>query len=80
MSTLILTIFGSVFAKFAMWVLEKFLFGSAQDAESRALFIKLAQMLREKGIANVRSRFEAEEQLGAGGSIWDEREKNDTHN
>lgn len=45
------------------------------DAESRKLFLELAKVLREHGIASAQSRFEAESQIDAGNKAWDDEEK-----
>lgn len=75
MSTLLLTIFGSTLGKIAFWLLETFVAKKNQEAESRKIFLQLAQVLRTAGVKGVRSRYEAEGQIGDGESEWDEREK-----
>jgi hypothetical protein len=49
--------------------------------ESKRVFIQMAEELRKIGIANVRSRYEAELQIEAGSSVWDKEEsKNNLKN
>lgn len=43
--------------------------------ESKRIFINMAEELRKLGIANVKSRYEAEAQLDANDKAWDEIEK-----
>jgi len=58
----------------AFWLLENFIGNNAQDTESRRIFLQLAKILREKGIRNVKSRFEAESQIDEANQEWDQRE------
>lgn len=59
-----------------LWLIETFVMNKSQDAESRELFIKLAQILRNLGVKNAKSRFEsAKKQSEAGNAEWDEREQ-----
>lgn len=64
-----------VIVKVAFWILETFFLNSAQDKESRRIFLDLAERLRSAGIKNVKSRFESEAQIEAGDKVWSEREK-----
>ena len=67
--------FAPFILQLALWVLETFFLNDKQDKESRALFLELAQKLRDKGIKGVRSRFEAEAQIDEGNTEWNRREK-----
>ena len=66
-----------VLVKLAFLVIDAFLVKFGQNSESREIMLKLAEALRRKGIAGVKSRFEAESQVQAGNDAWAEREKNE---
>lgn len=71
-----LTTILTVLVPIALWLIDQFISVKAQDAESRSLLIKLAQILRAAGVERAKSRFEAaEDQLEAGNAEWDKREK-----
>jgi hypothetical protein len=65
---------------FAMKIVEFFIAKSKDNAKLHAAFVSLAKELRSAGIADVRSRLEAESQIAAGSDEWDQREKNKSNN
>lgn len=67
-------VFLPLLIQLAFWFMERFVAANSQDAESRRIFLELANLLRQKGIRNVKSRFEAESQVQAGESVWNDRE------
>jgi hypothetical protein len=59
--------------KIAFLVLEYLAHRKGVTDESKRIFIKLAEDLRRLGLADVRSRYEAEEQLKSNDAEWEKR-------
>lgn len=67
--------FGSeLFAKLGLFILEWVATRQQMKKEDREYFIKIAQALREKGLRDVKSRFESESQIDAANQEWDKRD------
>lgn len=64
-----------VVIRLALSVIEYFAERKNISKEERRVFVRLAEILRKQGLENVRSRFEAEDQIKEGNKMWDERGK-----
>lgn len=63
-----------VVVKILFMVIEYFASRKIVDQQSKKVFIQMAEELRKIGIANVKSRYEAEDQIQAGDDEWTSRE------
>lgn len=61
-------------AQIAMTVLAMIIERKTDNAEDKELHKRLAQRLREQGLKDVRSRFEADDQLASNDAEWDRLE------
>lgn len=75
METILMLIANPVVIRLALSVIEYFAERKNISKEERRVFVRLAEILRKQGLENVRSRFEAEDQIKEGNKMWDERGK-----
>lgn len=76
--TAFLTILANPFVIQLALSLLSFVINKSQDnKEMIRVFDELTTLLREKGIANAKTRYESEKQIKAGDDFWDKVEENE---